>query len=110
MSNDGEHLVVSHTGGAKGQKILRYDLIPSEALEEVARCYGVGATKYAPNNWKLGYAYSLSLASLERHLHEWKQGRQDDSEGYKHLAAVVFHALTLIYRDKAQTEWDDVHE
>lgn len=106
---DGEHRVVSETGGAKGQKNgLRYDLIPSEALKEVAKVYGHGVKKYSANNWRLGYDYSLSTAALERHYHAWKQGEIMDGDGFMHLAAVVFHTLTLIYRDKFQPEWDDV--
>ena len=104
-------MFVSDTGGAKGQKLLRPDLIPAEATADVALCYGIGALNpaYGENNWKLGYPYSKSLAALERHLLEWKLGNQDDDEGFKHLAAVVFHANTLLYRDRLQPEYDDVH-
>ena len=104
-------MFVSETGGKKGQKLLRPDLIPAEAIKEVALCYGIGAQNpaYGENNWLLGYPYSKSLAALERHLLEWKLGNEDDDEGFKHLAAVVFHACTLIYRDKFQPEFDDVH-
>lgn len=95
--------------GQKAQNDIRYDLIPREALEEVAKVYGHGAKKYAPNNWKLGYEYSKSAAALDRHWAQWLIGYEDDEEGFKHLAAVIFHACTLIYRDKLQREWDDVH-
>lgn len=101
--------IISETGGAKGQKSLRYDLIPSEALEEVARVYGHGVKKYDANNWRKGYPYSLSAAALERHYHAWKMGEQMDAEGFFHLAAVIFHANTLIFRDKFQPQFDDVH-
>jgi hypothetical protein len=106
-----DSLFVSGAGGAKGQKLLRPDLIPAEATREVALCYGIGAVNpnYGENNWKKGYPYSKSLAALERHLLEWKLGSQDDEDGFKHLAAVVFHANTLLYRDLLQPEWDDVH-
>lgn len=109
-SSSGETMVEGSTGGKKGQKRLRPDLIPPEALREVALCYGIGAEKYDPNNWKKGYPYSASLAALERHLLEWKLGNKDDPDGFKHLAAVVFHANTLIYRDELQPEWNDIHE
>jgi hypothetical protein len=39
------------TGGMKGSKPERFDLLPWPALEEVARVYAFGATKYDDHNW-----------------------------------------------------------
>jgi hypothetical protein len=59
--------------------------------------YGKGAEKYAPNNWEKGYAWGLSVAALERHVSQFKQGVNIDPEtGCQHLAHAVFHCLTLI--------------
>jgi hypothetical protein len=88
------------TGGQKGDKIGRFDLIPPEALGEVAAVYGRGAKKYAPRNWELGYDWGLSVAALERHLQRWKAGEQRDEMDNHHLACVVFHALALITFEK----------
>lgn len=99
--------MVSETGGAKGRKDARFGLIPTEAMWEVARCYGIGAEKYDDWNWALGYNYSLSIDALERHLNLWKGGEQIDEAGFHHLSAVVFHALTLMDRELHAPEFDD---
>lgn len=86
-----------NTGGQKGSKPERYDLIPSSALDEVARVYGFGANKYDIHNWAKGYDWGLSIAALERHISAFKQGENIDPEsGLHHLAHAVFHCLTLI--------------
>src|SRR3990172_8257492 len=63
-----ERITAPKTGGQKGRKLERHSLIPSYAMSEVAAVYGRGATKYAARNWELGYAWSLSLDALLRHL------------------------------------------
>lgn len=106
----GEERITSKTGGQKGSKLCRIDLIPPEALAEVGLVYGIGAKKYAENNWKLGYPASLSLSALYRHINQWHAGERRDAEGFHHLAAAIFHCLTLIHRDAFQPEFDDVHQ
>jgi hypothetical protein len=100
--------VVSSTGGAKGKKLARFDLIPPKALWEVAELYGKGAEKYDEWNWRKGYSYSLSIAALERHLSLYKQGIEYDEEtGCHHLTSVVFHALGLLTFKDEHPEFDD---
>ena len=85
------------TGGQKGKKPARFDLLPQGPLWEVAELYGKGAEKYADRNWEKGYAWSLSFAALSRHLSLFWQGEYLDSEtGCPHLASVVFHAFALM--------------
>lgn len=85
------------TGGAKGQKPERFDLLPWDALEEVARVYAAGAAKYEDHNWLRGYKWSLSAGALGRHFARFMLGEERDPEtGCMHLACVAFHALTLI--------------
>lgn len=96
------------TGAAKGQKLERYDLIPVEPLREVARHYGVGASKYAIRNWEKGYDWSLSYAALQRHANAFWGGESYDPESNTHhLAAVVFHALALMEYEETNTDKDD---
>ncbi len=89
------------TGGAKGSKPARFDLIPPDVLWELATHYGLGEEKYpSPEpgvmNWQLGYNYSLSYAALQRHLFQWSQGEDFDPEtGSHHLIAVMWHATCL---------------
>lgn len=86
------------TGGEKGQKAQRFDLLPGDALWEVATVFGEGAKKYAARNWELGYRWSLSFAACQRHLWQFWQQREDkDSETRcYHLASAAFHVLALL--------------
>lgn len=96
MSNE-IRIVDPKTGGAKGQKDERFDLMPFEALEELARVYGIGARKYDDDNWRRGYRYRLSAGALMRHVSRWMQREDRDPEtGCHHLAHAAWHCLTLI--------------
>lgn len=96
------------TGGQKGQKRARYDLIPARALNQVAEQYGHGASKYADRNWERGYAWSLSYAAMQRHAWAFWSGEDNDPEsGLSHLAAVVFHAFALMTFVETHPEGDD---
>lgn len=101
-------VVNEKTGGAKGSKLARFDLIPAEALRKVAVHYGIGAAKYQPWNWRRGYDWSLSLAALERHLNAFKAREDIDEEtNSPHMAAVAFHALALLTFMDEHPELDD---
>lgn len=96
------------TGGKKGQKDERFDLLPFDALEEVARVYGMGAKKYEPDNWLKGYSWRLSLGALLRHVGRWAIGEDRDLEsGLHHLAHAAWHCLTLITFDRRRLGTDD---
>src|SRR5690606_7616827 len=98
----------SATGGEKGVKKERFDLIPVEALQEVARVYGFGAQKYAAHNWRKGYEWSKSYAAMMRHANQFWQGEDVDEEtGCSHLASVIFHAMALIVFIDEQPQYDD---
>jgi hypothetical protein len=85
------------TGGEKGQKLARFDLLPPEALWAVAEHLGKGASKYEARNWERGYDFGLSYAAMQRHAHQWWGGEEiDDETGSHHLAAVATHALFLL--------------
>ena len=97
MTDPTEHRVVNEaTGGAKGSKLARFDLLPPDVLWHVAEHFGRGAQKYADRNWERGYAWSLSFAALQRHLMAFWGGEDIDTEnGTHHLDAVIFHAMVL---------------
>jgi hypothetical protein len=85
------------TGGQKGIKAERYDLIPHEALTAVAKVYGYGAEKYSENNWRKGYPYSWSFGALCRHIWAFWRGEDVDPESkLPHLAHATFHCFTLL--------------
>ncbi|ANA86463.1 hypothetical protein BH762_gp056 [Gordonia phage OneUp] len=98
----------SSSGGRKGVKEERPDLIPVVQLRALAVHYGRGAEKYTErdargavvhdgaNNWRLGYEWSKSYAALQRHAMAFWQGEDVDEEtGSLHLIAAAWHALTL---------------
>jgi len=94
--------------GVKGQKPERYDLIPWDQMDEVARVYGKGAEKYDDRNWELGVDLSLNFAALHRHLSAFWNGQSVDPETEcHHLAAVVFHALAMMRNQQAHPDCDD---
>lgn len=102
---------VSSTGGAKGTKLARYDLIPVGPLRQVAEHYGKGAAKYADHNWRRGYEWSKSYAALMRHATQFWSGEDVDEEtGSHHMAAVAFHALALLEYAETHPDFDDRYE
>ncbi|ATN94035.1 hypothetical protein J4U01_gp072 [Mycobacterium phage Kumao] len=128
--------VVSSTGGRKGTKLERPDLIPPSALVELARHFGIGADKYTERdedgnvvhngayNWLRGYDWSLSFAALQRHALAFWAGEDYDlckcqepaeslpcktcgATGSKHIIAAMWHCAVLsVFMDQYQ-QFDD---
>jgi hypothetical protein len=72
----------------------RYDLLPPNALEEVAKVLTYGAAKYAPDNWRfVPDAENRYFAAAQRHLWALRRGESHDPEsGISHIA----HAITSL--------------
>jgi hypothetical protein len=112
-----QRIIDPKTGGAKGQKLARFDLLPWSVIQELAEHFGRGARKYEDRNWEKGYAWSLSFGALHRHLDAFWRGEEyddDDSlyvEGEPHIArhivAVVWHACVLAFFSKYGRGTDD---
>ena len=79
----------------------RWDLLPPDALDDVARVLSYGADKYAARNWEKGMDWGRLSAALQRHLAAFSMGEDIDPEsGLHHLAhmsccALMLHALFL---------------
>lgn len=87
----------SSTGGQKGMKPARFDLIPVMPLTKLAEHYGAGAAKYDAHQWRKGYELSKSYSAAQRHLTAFWGGEDNDPEtGTSHLAAVMFHAMAMM--------------
>jgi len=98
----------SATGGQKGVKPERHDLVPRRAMAAIARVFGFGASKYEDHNWRKGYEWGKSLASLQRHIDEFVDGNTYDEEsGLPHLAHAGFHILALLTWLEEQGEGAD---
>lgn len=104
-------IVDPKTGGAKGQKDERYDLLPWDALREVSLVYGMGAKKYDDDNWRKGYSWRLSLGAMFRHITAWALGESYDEEsGLHHMAHACWHGLTLMTFEQRKLGTDDIWE
>lgn len=111
MSSE-EVRMTSSTGGQKGGKPERHDLIPTGPLRMLAAHYGKGAAKYervnGRDNWRNGYEWSLSYAAMQRHLTAFWSGEDNDPEtGSPHLVAVAWHCFTLLDFMQHYPEFDD---
>ncbi len=87
------------TGGMKGSKVARMDLVPWDAILDLSIHFGENSEthggKYPDRNWEKGYDWSLGIASLGRHLAAWASGEEFDEEGHPHIRAIHWHASTL---------------
>jgi hypothetical protein len=103
-----EEKTVSSTGAKKGIKKQRFDLVPPRAVMELAKLYGRGAQKYAPNNFRLGYETSKSFGAGQRHGILFWSGEDIDTEmGCHHLASFAWHCFTILESSVTHPEFDD---
>lgn len=85
------------TGGEKGAKQAVLGDLDPRALMEVAKVAGFGRGKYSRFNFAKGYDWSLSYDACQRHLHQfWNREELDSETGLHHLAAAAWHCLTLL--------------
>jgi hypothetical protein len=86
----------------------RYDLIPPDALDALARLYLIGAQKYEDRNWEKGMRWGRVFAALMRHAWTWWRGREYDAETKcHHLISVAWCALTLYCYTSRKIGQDD---
>lgn len=99
---------VSSTGGEKGVKLARFDLLPTGALTELAKHYGRGAQKYDDNNWRRGYEWSKNYAAAQRHMNAFWGGEDIDPEtGTPHVISAAWHMFALYEFMQDFPEYDD---
>ena len=100
---------VSSTGGEKGSKPWRYDMLPTTALRQVAELYGVGARKYAEHNFRRGYDWDKTYSALQRHANLFWSGEDYDLElaGVNHLTSVAWHAFAATEFYYAKPQYDN---
>ena len=88
---------------------LRYELISSVALEEIAKVYTNGAEKYTDydengnmtydgsNNWRNGLLWMDCIASTKRHIEKFVKGTDIDPEtNTLHLANACWNLMTIL--------------
>jgi hypothetical protein len=90
-----------------GQK-LRYDLIPVYPMERVAEVYTYGAAKYGERNWEAGMDYHRLYGAAQRHLKDfWNREDIDSESKCHHLSSVVFCCLALMQLQRTHPDRDD---
>jgi len=103
MNHQRQEAALNYDGGK-----ARYDLIPADALEEIAKVYTMGAEKYADRNWEAGMSWSRAFGSLMRHAWAWMAGEDYDKEsGIHHMSHAAFRCLQIISYQFRQIGTDD---
>ena len=96
------------TGGQKGQKPAQLSYIPFDSLVEISKVYQYGAKKYARDNWKKGYQWSLNFDAMMRHMFAFWEGEDLDPEsGCSHVGHAAWHCLTLLWFMQHYKDGDD---
>jgi hypothetical protein len=86
----------------------RVDLLPFDALEEVAKVLTFGARKYADRNWEKGMGWMRIFGGVMRHTWAWCRGENTDPEsGLPHLAHAACDVLFLLTYELRKIGTDD---
>lgn len=111
VATDERRVVNEATGGEKGSKVARFDLVPPRSLKALAEHFGKACIehggKYEARNWQKGTHWSLNYAAAMRHFTQWWSGEDLDEDGNSHLAAVMWHACVLIEFAATHPDLDD---
>jgi len=70
----------------------RFDLLPMEAIWQLAKVYEAGANKYAARNWEKGINFSAFVDSGNRHLVKFLLGHTDEP----HLVMAIWNFISLL--------------
>jgi len=84
----------------------RYDLIPWEAIHELALHCEAGALKYGERNVEKGIPISSLIDSAFRHLSKYMQGMDDEP----HLRAALWNIAWAIWMEKKKPEMQDIKQ
>ena len=82
----------------------RYDLLPWEAIHELAKHCEEGALKYGERNCEKGIPIHSLIDSAFRHLSCYMQGMKDES----HLRAAMWNIAFAIYMEEKHPEMQDI--
>ena len=80
----------------------RYDLIPPEFMDGIAKMYGMGALKYGEGNWEKGggLSYMRLFAAMMRHAWAFIRGETfDPADGQHHMLSVAWGAIAIFTFD-----------
>ncbi len=92
---DEVRVVDPDTGGAKGSKRARFDLLPFDALWAAARSRPSSQSTCRERNWEKGLPGQSLISSQFRHLLGYTSGVSDDTPLYN-LTANLWNAIVLL--------------
>lgn len=114
MTQEESSKAFGNTGGFKLDKgKVRYDLVPPEAEEALARVLMHNAKseggRYPDRNWEEGMSYVRAYAAVRRHLAAWLKGEDiDPDSGNLHINhAFCMLAFLVTYIARGMNEFDD---
>ena len=85
---------------------VRYDLVPPEGVEAVARAMHVGAVTHGDNNWKKGLRNSILVNHAMRHIVEYmKEGNTTED----HIGHALANLLMLQWNEVNLPEFNDLN-
>lgn len=86
------------TGAVRGSQAgkPRIDLISPYAAERIGIVNAHGAENYGERNFEKGMPFSRVLASIERHLKDYKKGKADED----HLAQLAWNVIALLHLEE----------
>ena len=84
------------------------DLLPYDALVEVAKVLAFGEQKYETANWTKGIEQRRLISAALRHLYKFNNGEDHDTEsGINHLAHSACNLLFAIWMYKNRPDMDN---
>lgn len=86
----------------------KHDLLPFEALDEIAKVLTFGEQKYAAGNWSNGIELRRLISATYRHLGQFNSGEDIDPEsGISHLAHAGCNILFALWMMKNRPDMDN---
>lgn len=106
------HTVVGKLELTEGTKYddskIPVELLPTQALEEVAKVLDFGRRKYASWNWAKGFKWTRLIGAAIRHLYAYQRGEDKDPEsGLSHAAHCACCILFLLQHELSNLGEDD---
>ena len=85
---------------------VRYDLVPAEGVEAVAKAMYVGAVTHGDNNWKKGLRNSILVNHAMRHIIEYmKEGNTSED----HVGHALANLMMLKWNEANLPEFNDLN-
>ena len=85
---------------------VRYDLVPPEGVEAVAKAMHVGAVTHGDSNWKKGLRNSILVNHAMRHIVEYmKEGNTTED----HIGHALANLMMLKWNEVNLPEFNDLN-